>query len=163
MYTDVYDFYYLDFNRTGSFASGFNSVIVKIGDNRYNFSNGQTDSTVSEGIVLESFSLPMKKELVPFMNDLAEHINDEIKVRFVGIYKDYDFALTYDMKLKILVMYDLYVAGNGTRNKNLQDITDLDGTIVSKNGEIIDGHRDEKILRTVLEGVVDSLDTLSTH
>lgn len=67
------------------------------------------------------------------------------------------------MKLKILVMYDLYVAGNGTRNKNLQDITDLDGTIVSKNGEIIDGHRDEKILRTVLEGVVDSLDTLSTH
>ena len=55
-------------------------------------------------------------------------------------------------------MYDLYVAGNGTRNKNLQDITDLDGTIVSKNGEIIDGHRDEKILRTVLEGVVDSLD-----
>lgn len=29
------------------------------------------------------------------MNDLAEHINDEIKVRFVGIYKDYDFALTY--------------------------------------------------------------------
>ena len=109
---------------TGSFASGFNSVIVKIGDNRYNSSNGQTDSTVSEGIVLESFSLPMKKELVPFMNDLAEHINDEIKVRFVGIYKDYDFALTYDMKLKILVMYDLYVAGNGTRNKNLRDITD---------------------------------------
>lgn len=105
----------------------------------------------------------MKKELVPFMNDLAEHINDEIKVRFVGIYKDYDFALTYDMTLMILVMYDLYVAGNGTRNKNLQDITDLDGTIVSKNGEIIDGHRDEKILRTVLEGVVDSLDTLSTH
>ena len=35
---DTYDFYYLDFNRTGSFASGFNSVIVKIGDNRYNFS-----------------------------------------------------------------------------------------------------------------------------
>ena len=34
---------------------------------------------------------------------------------------------------------------------------------VSKNGEIIDGHRDEKILRTVLEGVVDSLDTLSAH
>ena len=160
---DTYDFYYLDFNRTGSFASGFNSVIVKIGDNRYNFSNGQTDSTVSEGIVLESFSLPMKKELVPFMNDLAEHINDEIKVRFVGIYKDYDFALTYDMKLKILVMYDLYVAGNGTLNKNLRDITDLDRTIVSKNGEIIDGHRDEKILRTVLEGVVDSLDTLSAH
>ena len=59
---DTYDFYYLDFNRTGSFASGFNSVIIKIGDNRYNFSNGQTDSTVSEGIVLESFSLPMKKK-----------------------------------------------------------------------------------------------------
>ena len=67
------------------------------------------------------------------------------------------------LHIKILVMYDLYVAGNGTRNKNLRDITDLDRTIVSKNGEIIDGHRDEKILRTVLEGVVDSLDTLSAH
>lgn len=63
---DTYDFYYLDFNRTGSFASGFNSVIIKIGDNRYNFSNEQTDSTVSEGIVLESFSLPMKKKTRSF-------------------------------------------------------------------------------------------------
>ena len=65
---DTYDFYYLDFNRTGSFASGFNSVIVKIGDNRYNFSNGQTDSTVSETSVYKGY----KRDKIEMRGDRAE-------------------------------------------------------------------------------------------
>ena len=144
--TDSVDVCFLDFSRTGSFFSGLNSIIVKIGDNRYTFSNAQTTSTAIDGIALESFSIPIKRELVSFMNDFSEHSDDEIKVRFVGDVKSYDFVLTDDMKNQISVLYDLYAQGGGTRDKNLRNITDVDPTIVSKNGTIVDGHVKEEII-----------------
>lgn len=162
--TDSYDYYYLNFTHLGPSSTGLNSIIVKIGDNRYAFSNCTTETIpLNNGMFFEVLRIPMKKEVVPFMNDFSEHWNEEIKVRYIGSSQSFEFSLTAEMKYDLLAMYDFYVVGNGTRNKNLRDITDLDRTIVSKNGEIIDGHRDEKILRTVLEGVVESLDTLSTH
>lgn len=154
--TDSFDICFLNFSRTGLFSTGLNSVIVKIGDNRYTFSNGQTDATTVDGIVLEDFNIPIKKELIPFMNDFIEHSSDEIKVRFVCDTKYYDFVLTNDMKSQILVIYDLYVTGNGTRERNLHDITECDSTIVLKNGKRIEGNVSEKILITLLDGIVNS-------
>lgn len=156
--TDSFDYYYLSFSRLGFDYMGLYKVIVKIGENRYTLLNfSETGFIAENGTFFESVTVPMKKELIPLMNDLVEHQDEEIKVRLVGAYENYDFSLTDKMKRELLGMYELYISGNGTRNKNLQKITDWDKTIVDKNGEVIDGHRDEKILRAVLEGVTSSL------
>ncbi len=154
--TDSFDLCFLDFTHTGPYFTGLNSIIVKIGDNRYTFSNTQINSTTIDGIVIESFRVPIKKELISFMNDFIEHSNDEIKVRFVGNVNDYDFVLTDDMKAKILVLYDLYVEGDGTRERNMHDITELDDTVVEKNGKRVKGNLAEKVLISALRTLLES-------
>lgn len=151
--TDSLDLCFLDFSHTGSFFTGLNSVIVKIGDNRYTFSNTQLDSTIIDGIVLESFRVPVKRELTSFMDDFIEHSNDEIKIRFVGDIKNYDFVLTDDMKSRILTLYDLYAQGGGTRDSNLRSVTLIDPTIVAKNGKTIDGLAKDKAIDAAIHAV----------
>lgn len=154
--TDSADICFLQFTRTSSFPAGLNSVIVKIGDNRYTFFNGQINPVTAGEIVLEEFDIPMKKELTSFMNDLIEHADEEIKVRLVCTSRDYDFILTNDMKAQILVMYGLYIDGGGTRESNMHDITEYDSVIVEKNGKRIQGNVTEKLLRVALEAFVNS-------
>lgn len=156
--TDSYDYYNLSFSRSGATYMGLYEVIVKIGDNRYTLWRfSDTASTFDEFGYFECVTVPMKKELIPFMNDLIEHKDDKIKVRFVGSYISYDFVLTDTMKTEILTMYDLFVDGNGTREKNLHDLTEWgDKTIVEKNGKVIQGNITEKILTAALDSALHS-------
>lgn len=154
--SDSYDFYKLSFTCIGSSFSGLNSAIVKIGDNRYKFTVPQVGLDFIDGTYLESFDVPMKKELISFMNDLIEHRNEEIKVRLVGSCINHDFTLTDTEKIKILSMYNLFVAANGTREKNMHDITEYDPTIVEKNGKVIQGNITEKILTAALDSALYS-------
>lgn len=156
--TDSYDYYNLSFSRLGNTYMGLYEVIVKIGDNRYMFWNfSDTTSMFDEFGYFESVTVPMKKELIPFMNDLIAHKDDEIKVRLVGTSQSFDFVLNDTMKAEMLTMYSLFVDGNGTREKNLHDLTEWgDKTIVEKNGKVIQGNITEKILVAALDSALRS-------
>lgn len=122
------------------------SIIIKIGDNRYNFSNCFTSkSQINDNTIMETIGIMMKRETVGFMNDLEEHRDEEIQVRINGT-ETIDFSLTDEMKNEILTLYDLYAQAGGTRDKNLRNITDIDQTVVSKNGTIVDGHVKEELI-----------------
>lgn len=143
--TDNFDLYSFCFDYYGVNYSGLKSIIIKIGDNRYTFSNcGPSVSLTSDNFIHESISFPLKRETVKFMSDLAEHRDESIQVRLVGNSQNWDFALTDDMKNSILTLYDLYSRGGGTRDKNMRDITMSDSVVVSKNGKVIDGLAKEK-------------------
>lgn len=141
---DLYSFY---FDYYGANYAGLKSIIIKIGDNRYTFSNCQhTSSLTSDNFIHESISFSLKRETVKFMSDFAEHRNEKIQVRLVGNSQNLDFILTDDMKNSILTLYDLYSRGGGTRDKNMRNITLADSVVVSKNGEVIDGLVKEKMV-----------------
>lgn len=145
--TDSYDAYFLYFNCFESSLAGMDSIIIKIGDNRYNFSNCFTSySAIDDTTIAETIGFLMKRETVDFMNDFAKHRDEEIKVRINGNYQTLDFSLTDEMKNAILTMYALYVQGGGTRDKNLRNLTDIDSTVVRKNGNVIDGHVKEELI-----------------
>jgi len=144
--TDSYDTYQIYFNCFESSLAGMKSIIIKIGDNRYNFSNCFTSkSRINDNTIMETIGIMMKRETVGFMNDLDEHRDEEIQVRINGT-ETIDFSLTDEMKNEILTLYDLYAQAGGTRDKNLRNITDIDQTVVSKNGTIVDGHVKEELI-----------------
>lgn len=156
--TDSYDYFCIDFLYISRDISGMDSIIIKIGDNRYNLSNCYTTcSTIADNqIFCEEISFFMKKQLIPLMNDLIEHQNDEIKVRINGKYQTLNFSLNDEMKRLLLVMYDLYISGGGTREKNMHDITAFDKTVVSLNGKKIVGNVFDEIIEPVLDAALSS-------
>ena len=74
------------------------------------------------------------------MKDLADHQDEEISVRLTGSHKKIDFVLTDSAKDILLNMYDLYIAGGGTRESNMYKITDFDSVYVTKNGKKVIGN-----------------------
>lgn len=144
---DNYDSYQLWFNCLEIIPTDMTSIIIKIGDNRYSFSNCYTTHyAINDDFSLEQIGFLMKRETVDFMNDFAKHRDEEIKVRINGNCQTLDFSLTDEMKNEILTTYALYVQGGGTRDKNLRDLTDIDTTIVCKNGKAVDGHIKEELI-----------------
>ena len=147
IFNDNYDSYQLWFNCLEVIPTGMTSIIIKIGDNRYSFSNCYiTHYAINDNLALEQIGFMMKRETVDFMNDFAKHRDEEIKVRINGDYQTLDFSFTDEMKNAILTMYALYVQGGGTRDKNLRNLTDIDSTVVCKNGNIVDGHIKEELI-----------------
>lgn len=145
--TDSFDLFSLRFVYLGTDLLGANGVTIKIGDNRYSFSNCTTSHSITDdGRFQETILFCMKNETKKFMSDLKDHRNDEIKVRLSGSQKNLDFILTDGMKNSLLDLYDLYVAGGGTRDKNMHNITLSDSVVVTKNGEVIDGLVKEKMV-----------------
>lgn len=135
--------------------AGMESIIIKIGDNRYNFSNCYTSqSRVNDNTVMETIAIMMKRETVGFMNDLKDHKDEEIRVRINGTYETLDFSLTDEMKNEILTLYDLYAQGGGTRDSNLRSVTLIDPTIVAKNGKTIDGLAKDKAIDAAIHALL---------
>lgn len=114
-------------------SENINQVIVKIGDNRYFFSDVELDidslpewytSMIdSYGVVMELPVFIIDNRTIPFMQDLIQHRDEEIKVRLVGTSKEMDFVLTQAMKDGIIGLYDRYVIAGGTRQENMDKIT----------------------------------------
>ncbi len=151
MLNDSYDYYVLTFGYFGANLAGIDNIIIKIGDNRYSFSNCPVSrSKLGDDLIYEEMPIRMKRETVSFMNDLSDHREEEIKVRVNGVYQTFDFTLPDAAKDRILCLYDLYSQGGGTRDSNLRSITDTDQVIVEKNGKLIDGHKKEKIIDALL-------------
>lgn len=114
-------------------SENINQVIVKIGDNRYFFSDVELDidslpewytSMIdSYGVVMELPVFIIDNRTIPFMQDLIQHRDEEIKVRLVGANREMEFVLTQAMKDGIIGLYDRYVMAGGTRQENMDLIT----------------------------------------
>ena len=114
-------------------SENINQVIVKIGDNRYFFSDVELDmdglpewytSMIdSYGVVMELPVFIIDNRTIPFMQDLIQHRDEEIKVRLVGANREMEFVLTQAMKDGIIGLYDRYVIAGGTRQENMDKIT----------------------------------------
>ena len=123
------------------------SIIIKIGDNRYSFTNCETGLyPLGDSGFAENISFVAKRETIGFINDFVKHRDEEIKVRINGTYTTLDFSLTDEMKNEILDLYALYDDGRGTRDANLRDITYTDSTSVYKNGKLVDGMVKEEVI-----------------
>lgn len=135
---DYSDLFALIFDYTGIDWAGVESIIIKIGDNRYTFSNFYKSSYVTnEGLADEYISIPLKKETLVFVNDFCKHQNEEIKVRLNGSVQTFDFILSPSEKNAIVGLYNLYVSGGGTQESNLRNISNEDATHVELNGKIL--------------------------
>ena len=144
---DSFDYYRFNFNCLETAPIGMTSIIIKIGDNRYNFTNCATSLVpLGDNAYWENIYFVLKRETVGFMNDFVKHRDEEIKVRINGTYTTLDFSLTDEMKNEILDLYALYDDGRGTRDANLRDITYTDSTSVYKNGKFIDGLVKEEVI-----------------
>lgn len=114
-------------------SENINQVIVKIGDNRYFFSDVELDmdglpewytSMIdSYGLVMELPVFIIDNRTIPFMQDLIQHRDEEIKVRLVGANREMEFVLTQAMKDGIIGLYDRFVMAGGTRQENMDLIT----------------------------------------
>ena len=125
---DSFDYYRFNFNCLETAPIGMTSIIIKIGDNRYNFTNCATSLVpLGDNAYWENIYFVLKRETVGFMNDFVKHRDEEIKVRINGT-------------------YTLYDDGRGTRDANLRDITYTDSTSVYKNGKFIDGLVKEEVI-----------------
>lgn len=147
--TDSCDYFTVCFQRIGFCPADFTSIIVKIGDDRYQFKNCKTTVSVGENdLALESIYFYCKNETKSFMKALSKHKDDEIKVRLVGTQKSFDFTLTDETIDGLLSLYDLYDEGGGTREANFQNISLIDFVKVEKNG---------KTVRNPLPIIIDAL------
>lgn len=129
--SDEIDGYLLGLYYVGEDWAFINNIIVKIGDHRYTISDFDVSRKVrSGGSVQEYICLFANNETIPMIQDLIEHRDEEIKVRFSGSRKNIDFVLTDDIKNGMINLYNLYVAGGGTNKENIDLITELDTTTV---------------------------------
>lgn len=97
------------------------SAIVKVGNKRYKFTDLSNNKDVcSDATIRESVDITVMSDVIPFMQDLITHRNEEIKVRLCGSEKDVDFILTDKIKDSLINLYNLYVAAGGTRKSNMK-------------------------------------------
>lgn len=144
---DDKDTFILMFDYLGVDWAKLDGIIIKIGDNRYSFSNCYSSRTIDDGLASEYIAFYMKDQTTGMMKDLADHRDEEINVRLVGSAKSIDFVLTDTVKNTLLDMYDLYVAGGGMRSGNMYQISEFDQVYVEKNGKRVIGN----VVTTVLD------------
>ena len=94
----------------------FDEIIVKVGTNRYSFTDVEAKREVDEETVdvREVLRIWIDSSSVAFMKDLEAHSTETIKVRLKGDNYDCDFTMSDTMIESILNMYDLFVQAGGT-------------------------------------------------
>ena len=96
-------------------------MIIKIGDNRYTFSDLDVSRNVrSSGSIQESFVVFMNSDVNAMMQDLIEHREDEIKIRLRGSRSSVDFVLSKNIKDAMIHLYNVFAAGGGINQTNMK-------------------------------------------
>lgn len=128
-------FIYLDYYLNVSWGwDNLDTITIKIGDNRYIFTNIELDKKVGVGgkdLMVERMVIAIDENSMEFMEDLTNHKNDEIKMRLSGSGVAHDIILTDIVKESIVDLYDLYVKAGGTNTPNIRRITDAKMTNLS--------------------------------
>ena len=124
-YPDV-DMFMLGFSYFGNNWENIDQIIVKVGNKSYFFSNisvyAKNQRILDNNMVQESLAIYVDSNSKSFIQDLIEHRSEEIKIRLVGMYHNFDFELTQKMKDGIIGLYDHYVMAGGTNEGNLKNI-----------------------------------------
>ena len=100
-----------------------NSVLIKIGDNRYTFDgiyNSRMDWGKNNDFHREILNVIFDGNSIPMMEDLISHRDEEIKMRFTGSNGQFDLTLSSTTVDRFIQMYELYKTAGGTREKNLE-------------------------------------------
>lgn len=106
-------------------------VIIKVGDNRYFFEGMDCDKKrINGSSKREMISFFWDSATIPFMEDLIEHRDEEIKVRLCGKKEDVDFVLTKEIKDSFIHFYNLFVMAGGTRPEAISIINLASDTTV---------------------------------
>ena len=74
---DSKDTFILMFDYLGGDWAKLNGIIIKIGDNRYSFTNCYSSRSIDDGFASEYVAFYMKDQTAGMMKDLAEHRDDE--------------------------------------------------------------------------------------
>ena len=129
--SDDFDIYSIVMRYYADDWAFINEAIVKIGDNRYYFTNLDTSRKVySDATIRETIQIIAKDSTVPFLQDLIENRDKEVRVRLCGKNKDVEFVMTDDIKNSLINLYNLFVAGGGTQAANMNLIESVDDITV---------------------------------
>lgn len=100
-----------------------NSVLIKIGDNRYTFDNiynSRSDWGSKNDYHREILNIIFDGNSLSMMEDLINHRNEDIKMRFSGSNGQFDLTLSAKTVDRLIQMYELYKDAGGTRGTNLE-------------------------------------------
>mgnify|MGYP004488874339 CR=1 FL=1 len=129
--SDNFDMYTISMTYYAKDWAFINKIIIKIGDNRYNLSDFYISRDVKKNATIQEYcSFSVTNQLLPMMQDLIDHRDEEIKVRLDGSKGNIDFVLTDDIKNAMINLYNLYVAGGGLNKENLDYISIADPTVL---------------------------------
>ena len=98
------------------------NFIVKVGQKSYVFS--KCKKTGGAGSTQESFAIVLNEDVVPFMDDLMEHQDEEIDVRITAGVGDMEFALSDKQKADIIDLYKLFDQAGGTNEAYMEKATE---------------------------------------
>lgn len=106
--------------------TNINSALIKIGENRYTFDgiyNSRKDWGDENQYHREFLNIIFDGNSISMMEDLINHKDEDIKIRFTGSNGQFDVKLSSDAIEKLIQMYELYKAAGGTREKNMKVTT----------------------------------------
>lgn len=114
------------FNYTASDWCFIKDIIVKAGDNRYNFPDVASDTDVEDGGISEWVVISFGEKSYPLLQYISDNQSAEIKVRLDGSESDEDFVLDPVVKQAIKKLYDAFVLGGGI-TQSANDLEALEG------------------------------------
>lgn len=101
----------------------FDSMIIKIGNNRYTFSEIYNDRNVVEHAeVNEELAIVMDSTTEVFVRDFIENADGEIKVRWCGDKYNVDFTMTDTMKSSFKTFFEKYIEAGGYDSSNIDNV-----------------------------------------
>ena len=100
-------------------------IIVKVGDNRYSFSDVDINrNVVDHGDVMEELGIVFGAEHLAFLEDFAAHCEDgPVKVRLCGDNYDVDFTMSDTMVKWLKTFITLYDEGGALNASYLSDVS----------------------------------------
>lgn len=100
------------------------TMIIKIGDNRYTFSDVHSErDTGDHEEINEELAIVMDSTTEVFVKDFIEHSDGEIKVRWKGEKYNVDFVMTDSMKATFKVFFEKYIEAGGYNPDNITVVT----------------------------------------
>lgn len=129
--SDNFDMYNISMTYYAKDWAFINKIVIKIGDTRYILSNFYTSRDVRKDATIREYcSFSITNQLLPMMQDLIDHRDEEIKVRLDGSKGNIDFVLTDDIKNAMINLYNLYVIGGGLSKDSIDSVSSADSTIL---------------------------------
>lgn len=98
------------------------NLVIKVGQRSYVFSDCKM--TNGAGSTQEAFVIVLNEDVIPFMNDLMEHQDEEIDVRITAERGDMEFSLSDKQKEDIIGLYQLFDMAGGTNEAYMEKATE---------------------------------------